>query len=345
VNDQERVRRIRAFRAEADAVVAEGVVLADDPSLAAVSRYHDGLLTRLAAEGRVDLTREEERLSTGMQVATLFGTIALSTAWAMFVDSAWGDLDRGGRLLLMWLPLPLLTWGTLVAARRDRSGYLATLAAVVGCIAVVVALVGTDRALERPETRWPFVGLGLYGLVLGYRLRLVLPMVLGIAGAGAFAWSLDGVARGVLLGAAFEYWEPLLLVGIVAFGIGVRHAPIPTGFRTAWRLVGAVAIVLALNILGLWGRSSWFGPGPTVETVYQVIGFVVMVAMIRAGIRGDDRMLVRVGTVGLLWFLFFRMVDWLWSVVPDWLFFLLVGLAALAAQQAMQRVRRRGRVG
>ena len=341
MNDQERVRQVRAFQAEVRALRAEGVVQGDESVLAAVGAHHDALLARLAAESDVDLTREAERLSTGMQVATLLGTVALSTAWAMFVDSAWDGLGRTGRLVLMWLPLPLITWGTLVAARRDRSGYLASLAAVVGCIAVIVALVGTERALELPESRWPFLGIGVYGLALGYRLRLPLPTALGIVGAGAWLWSFEGLARGAAMHRAFDHLEPLAILGAGAMAIASRHPPQPAGFRTTWQFVGVVALMMALLLLGVSGHSSWFGPGSLVEGVYQLVGFVVLVLIVRAGIRRDDRLLVRAGTTGLLLFLFFRMVDWLWDAVPDWLFFLLVGLAALAAQQVMQRARRR----
>jgi uncharacterized membrane protein len=341
MSDRERVRQVRAFRAEVRALEAEGVLHSDDPALQAASEHHERLLARLAAEGDVDLTSEAERLSTGMQVASLLGTVALSTAWAMFIDSTWGELDRTGRLLLMWLPLPLITAGAFAAARRERSGYLASIAAVVGCIAAVVALVGTDRALDHGETRWPFIGLGVYGLALGYRLRLVLPLALGIGGLGAWLWSLEGLLRGATLNAAFEYAEPAAILGAAAMAVAVRHPVQPPGFRETWRFVGVVTLITALLLLGLWGRSSWFGPGTLVETAYQVLGFAVLVLVVRAGIRADDRTLVRAGTVGLLFFLFFRMVDWFWDAVPGWLFFLLVGLAALAAQQVMQRLRRR----
>jgi hypothetical protein len=48
-------------------------------------------------------------------------------------------------------------------------------------------------------------------------------------------------------------------------------------------------------------------------------------------------------TAGAVLYLFMRLVDWFWDLLPKWLFFLLVGAFALAVLLGLQRLRR-GRV-
>ena len=40
---------------------------------------------------------------------------------------------------------------------------------------------------------WAFLLFGAYGLVMAYRYRLVLPLLVAIVGVGAWAWSLEAL--------------------------------------------------------------------------------------------------------------------------------------------------------
>jgi hypothetical protein len=73
------------------------------------------------------------------------------------------------------------------------------------------------------------------------------------------------------------------------------------------------------------------------------VGLAAFVAMVWIGLRRDDAVLARAGATGLVLFLFFRMVDWFWEAIPDWLFFLLMGGLAFAALLGLRAVRARRR--
>lgn len=341
LSPRERARRILATRAELESLVAEGTIDPADLTLANIRSHHDTLLAGFVVRGDVDLSREEERLSAGMRFATLLGAAALSIAWGMFATSLWDDLGHTARMALVWLPPLLLLFATTSAAKRESTGYVANIVATVGTIAAAVAGFATVST-GSGSARWPFLLFGAYGMVLAYRHRLVLPLLVGIVGVGGWIWSLDSLVHGTPA-YQFEHSEPLLICGLLALAVGVWRRNDPPGFSTVWRLAGVCAIVAPLLILGLDGTSSWFGRGEGVELAYQAIGFLAFVGMVIHGLGRDDAIVARGGATALVLFLFFRMVDWLWDVIPDWLFFLLVGALAFAVLRLLKSVRDRGR--
>ncbi len=340
-NPRARARRILATRAELEAIVAEGALSASDPALAAIRAHHDVVLAGLVARGDVDLSREEERLSAGMRLATLLGAAALSIAWGMFATSLWDDLTQGPRLALVWIPPVLLLAATVYAATRESSGYVANIVATVGTIAVGVAGFATV-SLGEEFARWPFLLFGAYGLFLAYRYKLALPLLVGIVGIGGWLWSLDSLLHG-LRADSFEHVEPMLLVGIATLSVGLLRRSDPPGFSLVWRLAGVFGIVAPLLLLGLHTGGSWFGRSHALELTYQALGLVVFVAMVTVGLRRDDAVMARGGAVALVIFLFFRMMDWFWDAIPNWLFFLLVGALAFAVLRVLKSLRERGR--
>lgn len=342
MNPRERARRIIAWREERAALEAEGILRDDDATMAAVRQHHDALLGGFAAVGDIDLTREEERLSAGMRLATLLGAAALSIAWAMLVSSLWDDLGHATRLLLVWLPPVVLWLATSVAARRESSGYVANIVGSVGTIAIAVAGFATADLYNIDSPRLAFLLFGGYGLVMAYRYRLVLPLLVAIVGVGAWAWSLEALLLRSPVNDTFEHLEPLILVGLGAYLIGAVRGD-PPAFSLVWRLAGIVAMVGPLLLLGISTDGSWFGSGHTSELVYQLVGFVAFVTMVWQGLKRDDMILARAGATALVLFLFLRMVDWFWEAIPDWLFFLLMGGLAFAALLVLRAVRARRR--
>jgi hypothetical protein len=345
VNPRDRARQVLAWRDEEAALAREGVVHAGDSTLAAVRAHHDALLAGFAAAGNVDLTREEERLSAGMRLATLLGAAALSIAWAMLASSLWNDLGSGAKLAMVWVPALALLPATGFAALREPSGYIANIVGTVGTIAMAVAGFATFDLYEVDSPRLPFLLFGAYGLFLAYRYRLVLPLLVAIVGAGAFVWSLEAMLLRSPVNDTFEHLEPLILVGLAAYLVGAMRRSDPPAFSLVWRLSGIVAMVFPLLMLGLTTDGSWFGSGHTSELLYQLVGLLAFVAMVWIGLKRDDVILARGGATALVLFLFFRMVDWFWEAIPDWLFFLLMGGLAFAVLLVLRAVRERRRVG
>jgi uncharacterized membrane protein len=339
--DQLRASAILAFREELARLETEGVLALEPAARERIRAHHDATLAALAAVGDVDLSAAAARLSTGMRVATLLGTIALSAAYGLFVSSHWGTLALTPQLALVSLPPLLLVAITHVAAARERSGYVASLIATVAAIAFAINLGTLGQLFNLPDSRTALLAVGAFALLLAYGYGLTLPLIVGIGGIGGWLWTLGAIPLGIWWRDGFGVIEPLLLVGLLAL-----TAPAwirgPAKFAPWWRGVGAVALVLGLLLAESVGTLSVFATADldAIETGYKLVGAVVLTALVVWGIRRDQRVVMQIGSAGAVLYLCMRMVDWFWDLVPQWLFFLLVGAFALAVLLVLRRLRR-----
>lgn len=338
---QARADRIAAFRSELAALEREGVATIDPATHAQIRAHHDAVLQSLSADAELDLTRGEARLSAGMRIVSVLGAAALSAAWGFFVAATWNDLDRPARLALVIIPPILLALATGLAARRERSGYVASIVATVATIAFGVNLAALGVLYDLPDSRNFLLAVGTFAMVLAYGHGLLLPLLAGIVGIGGWLWSLAAIPQGRWWDGAFMQFEPLLLLGAAAMWLPKVVHRGPPLFAVTWRAVGAMAMVIALLVLGQTDGASLFDGGPEwlIEGGYQLLGVVVFAVLIWQGLRRDLGELVRAGTLGMGMLLFLRSVDWFWDVMPKWLFFLLVGALAFGALVVLRRLR------
>ena len=338
---QQRADRILAFRAELAELEASGVASFPPDAAARVQAHHDAILARLATETEVDLSRGEARLSAGMRAATILGAAALSAAWGFFVAATWNDIGRPARLGLVTVPPILLAIGTAVAARRERSGYVASIVATVATIAFGVNLAALGALYDLPDSRNFLLAVGSFAMILAYGYGLVLPLLGGIVGIGGWFWSLAAIPQGRWWDGAFGQFEPLLLLGLVALTVPSVVRRGPPSFTLTWRGCGAAAVTIALLVLGETHHASLFdGMNKSLlEGSYQLLGGASFAVMIWQGLARDRGELVRAGTIGMGMLLFLRSVDWFWELMPKWLFFLLVGALAFGTLLLLRRLR------
>jgi len=341
--EQLRVSAILAFREELARLEAAGVLTLDPASRERLNARHDAELAALAAQGDVDLTHAAARLSTGMRIATLLGTAALSAAYALFVNSRWGTLSTALQLLLVIVPTLVLVILTHVAAQKERSGYIASLLATVAAIAFLTNLSVLGWLYNLPDSRMAFLVVGLFALLLAYGYGLVLPLIVGIVSMGIWGWTLGAIPLGLWWRQGFAVIETLLVTGVVVMMVPALVRG-PAKFAPWWRGFGAGLLVLGLLLVGQFGNLSGFTSVDlrTLEHAYQLVGALALPALMVQGIRRDQRIVTLVGTVGAVFFLYLRLVDWFWKLVPQWLFFLMVGALALAVLFVLRRLRRVG---
>ena len=339
--DQLRVSAIVAFREELARLEAEGVIALDPSTRERIRAHHDATLLALAASGDVDLTAAAARLSAGMRVATLLGTIALSAAYGFFVSSHWGALALPLQLALVTLPPLLLVPLVHVSAARERSGYVAALIAAVAVIAFAVNLGTLGQLFNLPDSRCALLAVGTFAMLLAYGYGLTLPLIIGIGGVGGWLWTLGAIPLGLWWRDGFSVIEPLLLVGLLALAVPswIRG---PVKFAPWWRGVGATALVAGLLMATTEGSLSVFAASDprAIELGYKLLGAVALPALVMWGIRRDQRLVMQIGSAGAVLYLYMRLVDWFWDLVPKWLFFLLVGALALVILLVLRRLRR-----
>jgi hypothetical protein len=342
--DQLRASAILAFRDELARLEAEGVAALDPATRERIRAHHDATLAALAARGEVDLSAAAARLSTGMRVATLLGTIALSAAYGFFVSSHWGTLARALQLALVAVPPLLLVALTHLAAAREKSGYVASLLATVAAIAFAINLGTLGQLFNLPDSRSALLAVGAFAMLLAYGYGLTLPLLVGIGGIGGWLWTLGAIPLGLWWRDGFSVIEPLLLVGLLAL-VAPAWIRGPAKFAPWWRGLGATALVGGLLLVESDGTLSAFATTNVhaIEIAYKLVGAAVLAALVTWGIRRDQRLVMQIGTGGAVLYLFMRLVDWFWDLLPKWLFFLLVGAFALAVLLGLQRLRR-GRV-
>jgi uncharacterized membrane protein len=101
-------------------------------------------------------------------------------------------------------------------------------------------------------------------------------------------------------------------------------------------------------VLGHWGWGSYLAGYEGVETKaieggYELAGFVGSALAIWVGVRRRWSDTVNTGITFFVIFLYTKFFDWWWAAMPKYLFFLVLGLAAILILLVLKRLRRMGR--
>jgi len=344
---QQRVDRIRAFRAELDALEQDGVLHLQKAQATQVRAHHARLIEALSDRFDVDTTDSEKQLSWGMRLVSFFGAVALSAALVLLFRRYWGHFSTTVQVVLL-IAAPLL--GLLVAdvaAKRERTRYFTSLAALIAFAAFVLDISVLGAVFNLTPSQNAFLAWGAFALILAYSYGLRLLQVAGIVCLLGYLSATVGTWNGCYWLSLGERPENFILAGGVTAAVGVC---IPHGrlhpFRAMYRLFGMLAVFLAVLVLANWGHISYLGMRvEAVEWVYQTAGFLLAALAVWVGIRVGWPETVNLGATFFALFLYTKMFDWLWEWMPKWLFFLLIGAVAvgllLVLVQARGFVRRR----
>jgi hypothetical protein len=339
---QRRVNRIRAFRAELDALQADGVVTLSDDQRRAIDAHHQELLRTWSAQHDVDRSEAASQLSLGMRIVSFLAAVALTAAIYSLVARFWGRFELPLQAtLLCAFPLVCLV-AVELSAQRERSLYLASIFALAAFGTYWLAVGELSQLLGVPVTPPALWGGALFGLTLAipYRFRLIF--------AGALAALLAAVA-GTIFQLAGMPWTHVIefpeLIAVAAFMlalIGVRLQSQDPSFAAITRVVGFSCGFLGLLMLSTAGRVSLLPvPNRIAEAIYQVLIVMLGVVAMTVALRRRWNETVYVAAAALTLFIIVRFVDWFWDVLPPYLFFFLLAALAFAWLFALSRVRRR----
>ncbi|MBU0622923.1 MAG: DUF2157 domain-containing protein [Gammaproteobacteria bacterium] len=338
---QQRADQIRVFQRELAQLESEGVLALSAEQGRRVDEHHRQLLGQYAQSFDIDRDQRASQMSLGMRIASLFGALALSASVFFLFYQFWGWLATGVQVTIL-IAAPLLMLGvTLLIQRRDSSGYFAKLAALVtfACFVLNISMLGqifnitpSDKALL------PWAALAF---LLAYACDLRLLLVAGILCLIAYVSARTGTWGGMYwlsFGQRPENFFPaaLLLLVVPQFVPHRRFADFPPMYR----IFGLLAFFLPVLVMGNWGYSSYLDwDVDLVEGFYQVVGFVTSALAVWLGVRRQWPEVINTGVTFFIIFLYTKIFDWWWEVMPKYLFFLVLGLVAVLFLVVLKRLR------
>ena len=276
-----------------------------------------------------------------MRVASFLGAIALAASAVLYFRHIWGSLPTAAQIaILVAAPLAGLA-ATDVAARRERTGYFASLLALVTIACFVLDLSALGTIFNLMPSPNAFLAWGAFGLVVAYAYGLRLPLAAGVAGLAVWSAGEIAASAGLLWTAMTDRPETFLPAGFLLFALPFvlphrRRADFPPVYRIA----GLTAVLLPVLVLANTGGASFLHLGKSrIEIAYQIAGFLLAGGAIALGIRWRLADTVYTASAFFAAFLFTKYVDWWWNWMPHYLFFLAVGLSAVAILWLLHRLR------
>ncbi len=338
---QERVDEIRFFQCELQRLENEGVLTLSDVQQQAVKAHHDGLLTRYTHTFDVDADIKSKQLSLGMRVASFLGALALAASILFLFYQFWGNLGTAVQISVLLLAALGSFAGTIWLQGRDSSGYFTKLAALVAfaCFVMNISMLGqifnitpSDKAL----LRWAALA-----FLLAYSCDLRLLLAAGILCLIAYISARTGAWRGMYWLHFGERPENFFPAALVFFFLpALIHRQRFHEFASIYRIFGLLTLLLPILVLSHWGWGSYLDlDRKVIEGGYQIAGFALSAAAIWIGARSGWSETVNTGITFFVIFLYTKVYDWCWAIMPKYLFFLVVGLIAVLILLVLKRLR------
>ncbi len=342
---QERADRLHIFRRELEELERQKALELTPEQRARLDAHLDRTLRELAAQFDIDTSDSQRQISLGMRIASVLGGLALCAAVVLFFARYLGLWPTWAQVAVLAAAPLLLTLGAQYAARREKTLYYAALVSLVASAAFVLDLSVLGSIFNLTPTPNALAVWGLFGLALAYHFGLRLLLAAGLVSILGWLTASTSFWRGFWWLEFDRRPEDVMLAGLVlaAVPFAVRHARLPD-FPAVYRLVGLMAFFVCILILSANGSRSYLPWEPrTVERAYQVFGLAASAGAVWLGIRRNWTGVVNLATAFFTIFLFVRLIDWWWKWMPKYLFFLLVGVIAIALVAMFKRLRARMR--
>ncbi|HZX30643.1 MAG TPA: DUF2157 domain-containing protein [Rhodocyclaceae bacterium] len=338
---QQRADDIRVFRVELARLETEGVLQLPPEQRRAVDAHHDGLLAGYAAAFDIDRDTQARQLSLGMRVASFLGALALAASVFFLFYQFWGHFGETAQVAIL-IGAALGSLGlTVFIQGRDASGYFTKLAALVAFACFVLDLVMLGQIFNITPTDKALLPWAALAFLLAYTCDLRLLLAAGICCVIAYVSARVGEWGGLYWLDAGRRPENYFPVAVLLFAtpLMVSHRRF-AGFEVIYRVFGLLCLLVPMLILGHWGNGSYLDmPAGVIEGGYQVAGFVASALAIWLGVRRSWNDTVNTGITFFVIFLYTKIYDWWWEIMPKWLFFLVVALSAILILVVLKRLR------
>lgn len=341
---QQRADDIRTFRAELERLEREGVLQLAEEQKRSIGTHHDALLTQFAQHFDIDRDAQAKQLSLGMRVASFLGALALAASVFFLFYQFWGHFPTGAQVAILIASSIAGFLGTLLVQSRDSTGYFTKLAALVAFACFVLNVVMLGQIFNITPSDKALLPWAAFALLLAYSCDLRLLLAAGILCIIGYVAARTGTWSGVYwlhFGERPENFFPVA-IAIFCVPLWIDHRRF-TGFAPIYRVFGMLALFLPMLILANWGYISYLGLDRNfTEGLYQVAGFAGSAAFVWLGARRQWPDTVNTGVTFFVIFLYTKLFDWWWDVMPKYLFFLVLGLVAVLLLFVFKRLRAQG---
>jgi len=341
---QQRADQVQAFQLELRRLEDEEVLSLSTEQHQSVQSYHDQLLSTYSQSHDIDRDHRGKQLSLAMRIASFLGALALAASVFFLFYQFWGNFSTSVQLVILILSPVLLLLVTLKIAEREQTGYFTKLAALVSfaCFVLNISMLGqifnitpSDKAL---------IVWGAFAFLLAYSCDVRLLLAAGILCVIAFLSARTGTWHGgywVNFGERPENFFPAA-IALFVFPLLVSHQRF-WGFAPIYRVFALLTAFIPILILSNWAAVSYLEfDRDIIEGGYQLLGFVLAAFAIWLGIRRHWNDVVNTGNVFFVIYLYTKMFDWWWEIMPKYLFFLVMGLTAILFLFIFKRLRRKG---
>jgi uncharacterized membrane protein len=339
---QQRADDIRVFRQELARLETDGVLHLDDVQRASVAGHHRELLAQLSLGFDVDLDAKARQLSLGMRIASFAGALALAASVFFLFYQFWGYFSTAAQVAILVgvdLGVFLLTIGV---DRRDPTGYFTKLAAMVAFACFVLNIVMLGQIFDITPSDKALLPWAAFAFLLAYSFDLRLLLAAGILCLIAFISARTGTWSGmywIYFGERPENFFPAA-VAIFLVPQVLDQSRFP-GFAAIFRIFGSLTLFLPVLVLANWGSVSYLDlDREVVEHLYQTFGFLGTAGLAWYGVRRRWQEVVNTGVALFVVFFYTKLYDWWWGWMPKYLFFLLMGLAAILLLLVFKRLRK-----
>jgi hypothetical protein len=339
-NAQSRADQIAAFQAELAAAEHDAVLSLNHDQHTAITQYHNNLLSQLSSSFDIDSSHQQKQLSLGMKIASFIGAIGIATSIFFLFYKFWGSISTTQQVFILICAPIIGLLMTVYAASKEKTGYFSKLfgLATLSCFVLNLSMLG--QIFNISPTPNAFMIWAVFAFLLAYAADARLLLAAGIILISAFLSAQTGTWGGgywISFGERPENFFPtaLLLLLISLF----PHRQF-AGFRPIYRVFSMLFFFIPVLILSNWGLISYLNlSATTIEILYQITGFVMSAVAIWLGIKKAWPDMVNTGNVFFTIFLYTKIYDWWWELMPKYLFFLVIGLSAILMLLTFKRLR------
>ena len=344
---QQRADEIRVFGEELARLEREGVVALAPAQRDAIGAHHRGLLAQFSQEFDIDRDARAKQLSLGMRIASFLGALALAASVFFLFRQFWDRFYTGAQVVIP-IGASLGAFGaTLFIQSRESSGYFTKLAALVAFACFVINIYLLGQIFNITPSDKALIPWAAFAFLLAYTCDLRLLLAAGILCVISWISARTGTWSGMYWIHFGERPENFFPAAIILFLVPslIPHGRF-TGFGPIYRVFALLTLFLPILVLSNWGRVSYLDfEEDAIEGFYQVLGFVLSAGAIWLGARRHWNEVVNTGSVFFVIFLYTKFLDWWWEIMPKYLFFLVLGLAAVLLLFIMRRLRASGLFG